>query len=225
MEDFHHNGKSVQFMAITGEVLDHAKRSETHTSMHTQTSVQPTAPLITPHGVIGQPGRVSTSTTMSTRTEHFHEIWLRTDDGREQPVEIGRGDIPLRTGQYVTLVVAHRDKKHACGGLLVNHTAKAHWKLSDGLGIVRHFKLERLTGLSIVGALALLWAIVYFSAPSPTYASGPLYYKASWGIAWGVALSFFAYRAVRKVLRFKAASKRVDAHLEALADACYRRVG
>lgn len=224
MEDFHHDGKSLQFFSVTGEVLDQSKRSETRTSMQTQVSVRPGVPVITPHGVFGQPGEVTATTTASTHTQHFHEIWLRTDDGGEEPVEIGRGDIPLRTGQRVTIVGVKRGRR-GLGGFIVNHTARAHWFISKGIGIAWFLKLERITGLSIAGAIALLWAIVYFTAPMPQYTDVKQYGNAAWGLAFGAAFAFFVYRVVRKVLRFRLAAKRVDAHMETLAQECHARNG
>lgn len=110
MEDFKHGRKTVAFWAMTGEVLDSSKYSETHVSVSSSGGGGSgyIHPQYRGHINVQAPQVHSTSTSIVN-----HEFWIRTKDGSEKPAELRNVDIPLRAGQKITLISCGNKKKNS----------------------------------------------------------------------------------------------------------------
>ena len=139
---------TLAFSGVTGRVLDTSKRSETRFSgggggaRPGQDSVDP----------------VHISSTVTTK----HEFWINDEvTGREWAVQLAGVDLPLRTGQRVTMVSAtatRGDKAGLANVLLVNHDAGKFWTLRGGGDLANHFfgRAGNRAGLGCAIALLLV---------------------------------------------------------------------
>ena len=146
MNNFICGRKTIEFSTVTGEVLDTQKHSETHISGG-QTSGT----------IVGGTGFVSGS-GVSSSVSTQHEIWIKTQDGLEKAIRLRNVDIPLRSGQRITLVLATTegiDDRYYC--MLCNHDAGKYWfitranRLKSQLGLVPTGKYFLITFLLAVG--------------------------------------------------------------------------
>jgi hypothetical protein len=60
-----------------------------------------------------------------------HEFWVKTPDGVEHDVKLRGVDIPLRTGQEISLISAVKKYGSPLHTILLNHTASKRWILRD----------------------------------------------------------------------------------------------
>lgn len=123
MQPFEHNGKRVEFSAVSGVVVGPHKHAETHVSGgggggSTFNGQGSTAPVhITSTVVIKQ------------------DFFVRDDKGQETPVQLRGVDIPLAEGQRVTMITSHSSK----GGWwthVVNHSAQRYWRVTQAKDLV-----------------------------------------------------------------------------------------
>ena len=122
-------GKStLVFRHATGTVLDTAKRSETHVSGSGGGGMSF-------HG--GQGGRTD-PVTISSSTTTRHDIWIKDEEtGKDRPIQLSGVDMPLRTGQRITMISVgeERDGKEPEGwwyATVVNHDAGRCWDVAKG---------------------------------------------------------------------------------------------
>ncbi|WP_228520055.1 hypothetical protein [Aeromonas hydrophila] len=130
-------------------------------------------------------------------------------------------DVPLRPGQKITLISAKR--KGADEGLysiLVNHSAGKHWFINSAEELNKKLKLELLTGKSLLIAGAITWGIAYLTAPEGY--RGKSWDDASWEIALGAAGIFIVYRLIVKLSRVSGLIKKLESHLEDIAQSAYK---
>ncbi|MBO0399812.1 hypothetical protein ACK36F_07690 [Aeromonas veronii] len=213
MEDFTHCGKEVEFWQVTGEVLGSNKYSETHVSVSSSGG----GGYVGPNG--GHVSAPSVHSTSSTITNH--EFWIKTEDGLEKDIKLRGVDVPLRPGQKITLISAKR--KGADNGwysILVNHSAGKHWFINSAEELNKKLKLELLTGKSLLIAGAIIWSVAYLTAPEGY--RGKSWDDASWGIALGAAGIFIVYRLIIKLSRVSGLIKKLESHLESLAQSAYK---
>ena len=91
---------TLVFSQVTGRVLDSSKWSETHVSGGGGG---------TPPNYGGNhPGTKSVDIRSTVTTEH--EFWIKDEDtGKEQDIRLSGVDVPLRTGQHITLISVSGD--------------------------------------------------------------------------------------------------------------------
>ncbi|VVP59735.1 hypothetical protein PS850_06123 [Pseudomonas fluorescens] len=94
MESFKHKNKAVEFSKVTGEVLSQNKYSETRVSSSGG------------GGYIGKQGGHVQAPKIQTTIIKKQEFWIKKADGTEESVKLTGYDIPLREGQFITLISA-----------------------------------------------------------------------------------------------------------------------
>ncbi len=130
MENFKYKGREVDITYFTGEVVGSDKYSETYVSSSGG------------GGYVGPNGGHVSAPTVSSTTVTCHEFWLRGEDGTEKSISLRGYDIPLRTGQKVTMVMAG-DAKASTGRYttLVNHSAQRHWTINTVHDVIKNLGL------------------------------------------------------------------------------------
>ena len=127
MHTFTHGNKSVVFTVLSGEVVGSEKLSETRVTSTGGVHVNGKDSEVTPV-------RVSSVSIIN------HEFWVKTPDGVEHDVKLRGVDIPLRTGQEVSLISALKKDGSPLHTILQNHTASKRWVLRDANAL--HTELE-----------------------------------------------------------------------------------
>ena len=100
--------RRINIHRFTGTVIDSQRSSETSFTGHSN-------------------GQVVSSTT------HYNEIFLRTPQGEERSIEVGNANVPVRTGNVVTVtlgIIGNREKGYYTSVLnhdtgTIGHKAKA----------------------------------------------------------------------------------------------------
>lgn len=217
--EFESRGKVVEFEVLTGEVVGSEKYSETHVTSSGG------------GGYVGGGGGYVSAPTVSSSTVINHEFWLRSEGGREVPVRFKGVEIPLRQGQKISLISVGRkgagDKYYTT---LINHQAGRHWSLNDFSSIQQKLKLERVTGVSAMIVLAVIWGIVYYTAPEIGVhrRSGDIeraWLDASWGLAFSVVIPFVLYRYYSKNKKINKVKDIYESTLKKLIDGLYEKSG
>lgn len=127
MHTFTHGDKSIVFTVLRGEVVGSEKLSETRVTSTGGVHVNGKDSEVTPV-------RISSVSIIN------HEFWVKTPDGVEHDVKLRGVDIPLRTGQEVSLISALKKDGSPLHTILQNHTAAKRWVLRDAN--VLHTELE-----------------------------------------------------------------------------------
>lgn len=131
MESFKHKNKAVEFSKVTGEVLSQNKYSETRVSSSGG------------GGYIGKQGGHVQAPKIQTTIIKKQEFWIKKADGTEESVKLTGYDIPLREGQFITLISATiNDAKSTYYTALVNHSAKNHHVISNASDLNKYLKLD-----------------------------------------------------------------------------------
>lgn len=216
MESFIHKGKTLNFRKLTGEVIGIRDRSESR--MHSSGG----GGYVGPHG-----GYVSAPTVRMETTARL-EIWIKTEDGDEEPFVLPTTNISVKEGQRVTLIfyVGPDDKNHV--SVLVNHNARHHWFIHGAASLANAiafnpilaisgcvlqsataFSYALMSRITIVNLLAIALGIAVYETTS----SPPL--------SWGVAGSLWLLYMIRKGKEFTSIRKNIEAHLERLVEGVY----
>ena len=164
MNPFAYKGKSVEFEAVTGEVLGSNKYAETR--------VHATGGGGYMHDGSGQISAPTITSTVTTK----HEFWVKSESGQEVPVKLSGIDVPLRPGQKVTMISARRKgkgKDNSYWVLLVNHDANRWWRLLSPEVFFTTYKLARTWTFHTYMAIAIYIGI-YYMFPHAKYGGGML---------------------------------------------------
>lgn len=205
MEDFSFGRKQIKFWQETGEVIGNQKYSETYVSSSGG------------GGYVGNAGGYVNAPSVSSTAVTNHDFWIRTEEGEEKAIQLKHVDVPLRVGQKITLIaVAEKKSDEGWFTVLVNHNAKRHWFLHNYSNLSQSLKL----GISkkkmfIIGMICSL--LVYFYLISLTRQPE----KAILGIVFISAIAITSCLKGYNKLRLKMAGKRLQIHLEKLAQQTY----
>lgn len=159
MKDLTINKNTFSFDSITGEVLSQNKFSETHVSGG---------------GGGGSHGHTR-SVSISSQAITKHEFWIKTDDGREEAIQLSGADVAIREGQRISLItIWNPSKDTGYYAMLVNHTAQTKDFLLDyaKLGYKNQYKVAKagwgtwLIGIALIAMIA-----------GPVYSSNGSVYK------------------------------------------------
>ena len=200
MNDFIHDGPSIQFWKVSGEVISTQKRSETQVWSSGG------------GGYVSKgTGYVSSPTVKSTVITQ-HEFWLKTEDGPEIPVKFSGVDIPMCEGQRVTLISAKKsDKDTSLYSILVNHAAERHWFINNAASLNKEFKFSKQAVPQIFSdwSLWLPVGILFMLALSNGFT----------GIAFIIACIYLPlfFLSIKGKSKVKEVERKLDAHLEQLA--------
>ncbi len=124
MKHFEHNGKKVEFSAVTGEVSGTRKLAETHVSSSGG------------GGYISQGSGFVSAPTITSKVVVKQEFFLKENGGKQVPIQLSGMDIPLMDGQKVTMISAGPGKNGPWTHL-VNHDAGLYWNLGNTYAIAR----------------------------------------------------------------------------------------
>lgn len=217
MENFKHRKKEIEFWQLTGEVLGSDKYSETHVSVSSSGG----GGYVGPNGGHVSAPKVHSSSSSITN----HEFWIKTADGLEKDIKLKGADIPLRAGQKITLISAGRKGKDTGWySVLVNHSAGKHWFINKADDLNNRLRIELMTGKSLIIAAIILFGTAYLTAPeSYGYFLDRNFGRAEWGVAWGLAIGFGVLRFLIKTVRISSLYKRLNSHLENLAQQAYQK--
>ena len=139
-EKFNHYGRALNFMCITGEVLASDKRSEVR--MSASHSLSGTGGGFLWQGTGSVSMNVSSHSFVNATTNTAHEFWIWLPDGVEKPIYLFDSNIPMRKGQVVSLIFCNADDSpNGMLVALVNHNAKAMWKVLGPAEINQRYKL------------------------------------------------------------------------------------
>lgn len=119
MEPFRIGKAEINFTVVTGVILDSNKYSETHISSSGG------------GGHVGRDGGYVDAPQIHSQVLTHHEFWVQLPDGREWPIKLVNADMPLRTGQNVTLVYGGIGRKEGYLLMLMNHNSGQHWLFSE----------------------------------------------------------------------------------------------
>lgn len=224
MQDFSHRGKYVEFWQVTGEVLASDKYHETHISGRGG------------GGYIGQYGGRIKPIAIDSSTVINHEFWIKTEYGVEKDIKLRNINIPLRSGQKITLIsAARRGSEIGLYSILVNHSAGQHWFINSAKDLNNKLQLEQLTGKSLLIAGMIAWGLSFLiNNHAQVVRDSILYIKNITGIFdgihWediaktlilGIPSAFVIYRLIVKLSRVSELTKKLDNHLENLAQLAY----
>jgi len=193
----------IAFYAVSGKVLETKKYTETHVSSS------------------GGGGYASTSGGYSTvhisapkiesKVLTNLEFWIQTSDGEEEAIKLPGVDIPMREGQIITLISAHKpENKEGTWTLLVNHTAKNYWTLSNGKFLTDHFGIAHETShyaaFGAIGAIAI-----------------PIFTPIPFALTGVLGLGFVGYMFFKNQGKYEEVRKSVDDHLEAITGEVFQK--
>ena len=139
-ERFHHDGKYLNFLCVTGEVLETEKRAEIN--FRSGHSVHASGGGFLWDGTGRMSMNVSSHSYLNGSTTTAHEFWLRLANGVERPCYIHDSNIPLRKGQRVSLIFSSLDNNNQ-GTLVVvaNHNARAFWQVASAAQLNQRYDL------------------------------------------------------------------------------------
>ncbi len=197
MTNFTHRKKEIEFWNETGEVLGNNKYSETQVSSSGG------------GGYVGKSGGYVSPTKISSTSITNHQFWIKTDDGVEKDVKLIGVDIPLRTGQMITLISAkNKGSNEGLYSVLINHSANKHWFVRGAASLNKGLNVDQMTGKSILVGGAIWWGLSYVT---DSIELGAI-----------VACGFVLYRFVTKLVRGIKLNRALSSHLEKLAQAAYQ---
>ncbi|MBM0212917.1 MULTISPECIES: hypothetical protein [Pseudomonas syringae group] len=197
MQDFTHGDKTIEFTSLVGEVIGSEKLSETHVSSSGG------------GGYVGREGGHVRAAQISSTSVINHEFWVRDDTGIEHDVKLKGQDIPLRTGQRITLIKVKHKNGSGKGwySIIVNHSAAKHWFLNSApalnqlLGLQSlHFKVMMI-GIAVIAILGYLTGAYMF--------------------AFLAGVGYLVYRYTVDFKCYKKMETRLNLHLEQLAQQAY----
>ncbi|MFM9272230.1 hypothetical protein ACJ7V3_18570 [Halomonas elongata] len=174
MDDLNFRGTQVNFWQIHGEVLDTDRYSETHVQTR------------------GRGSYGSSPSVRVSQTAH-QDFWIREEDGHERAIQLENTNIPLRSGQRITVVCAQRrDSKKGWMCTLVNHATGQTHEITSPKVLQQRLHLVRITGLSFVLALTVAALVVFLTKPPSGYFAFPWrMVEWGWAITAGVAVLFW----------------------------------
>lgn len=194
VNEFVHDGVTVQFGHVSGTVLSSKKYSETHVSSSGG------------GGHVGRRGGYVAAPKVHSRVVTRHEFWLRKLDGTEQVFQFTNRDIALREGQQVSLLIAARaDAKQSWYAELVNHDARNRTAISTLPELTEHLQLNEYTPQSFVKLALLLagaWLAIHFGS----------------GLLGLATFGAFVYIAMKRQMRNYSAQRALATHLAGLAN-------
>lgn len=125
-EPFNHFNTTLDFMAVTGEVLESVKRSDVTVAAGSSaggSSYGSSSNLMS--ACLGNSSAYATASSyLHANTKTIHEFWIKNGD-IEEAIVLGDSQIPMRQGQRVTLVyVARTTDKSSALCLIYNHSSK-----------------------------------------------------------------------------------------------------
>lgn len=189
-----YTGKSVTLEAISGEVLEASKHSTTE--IHSRGG----------GGYVSAKsgGYVSAPSVSSTSTTH-QEIWLRTSEGTEVPVQLSGADAPVRAGQQVVAFKASTGTKQIFFAL-GNKTSKQLTQPEPGHMVLRALGLQSSAVLLLH---LLIGGAIYVGMQLLSESLGD---KTGWGLIAGIVLGplYVVVQTVRLSKRAGADGKKVD---------------
>ncbi|KAE9647446.1 hypothetical protein [Pseudomonas sp. PB106] len=143
MHQFTHGDVTVDFTVLSGEVVGSEKMSETHI-----TSTGGNGQFDSN----GQPIAVHINSVMVIN----HEFWIRTADGIEHDVNFRGLDIPLRSGQDISLISAvSNDRKKLLHTHLQNQASAKTYLIRDGKALNTDLGLSPFRWKPLLIAFAL----------------------------------------------------------------------
>jgi hypothetical protein len=149
MKTFICNNKTIRFSGLSGQIIDSSKHSETHMSSSGG------------GGYIGPNGGVITAPTVRSNIVTQHEFWLRSADGKEHAIKFTNVDIPMRTGQYVSLISATNEKSGVSSYVtLINHSAETQSAIRNADQLNAALQVECITFTTIGKGIGLILCAV-----------------------------------------------------------------
>ncbi len=140
-EGFRHFDHELYFFALTGQVLDTQKRSNTHLSASHAHSASTGGYVYGGYGSMG--GSTNSSVHISSYNTTEHEFWIKLSDGSEACFGFSDSNIQMRAGQWLTLIfVRPADTKNGLLCAIYNHASKAYQTVMSADAINRRFALH-----------------------------------------------------------------------------------
>ncbi len=180
MESFKYNEQNIDFLKVTGKVLEDKKHSETHVSSDGG------------GGYVGQHGGYVSAAQVSSTAVTKQEIWIKTDSGHEHNLQLTGYDIPLRAGHEVSVLYANSQKAtDQCRTAFINHTTNKYWFLTNTDNLISNLDLDSnssflgiIKRLVFVFGIAMILGIVFNPSSSSWW----------WSLftAWGVVIYWFS---------------------------------
>lgn len=186
MHNFTHGDKTVSFTVLSGEVVSSEKISETRVTSTGGVQVNGNDGDVTPV-------RISSVSIIN------HEIWVKTPDGIEHDVKLRGMDIPLRTGQEISLISALKKDGSPLHTILQNHTASKRWVLRDASALNTELELSPFNWKTVLIVLGLCIAGL-----------------ATAGLGFLAAAGYFFYAWYRGAQRKKLLIRDLNAYIETL---------
>lgn len=222
MEDFVYKGKRIEFTSVTGTVLSSDKRE--HTETYTSTSGGG-GYIHNGTGYINAPRTTTRSTTVTN-----HEFWLSLENGEERSIKLSGTDIPLREGQKVTMVSARKPGENSGEWtLLVNHSAGRYWNVLDAAGFIGEFDLifpfeylEKLMVSLTLGIPTLFNLYGFMFLKKHGFVDIFLATFLGAFLGYGLYWAFFLISLLKKSIESPSLRKRIDAHLDLIAQELFR---
>ncbi|MDN6300260.1 MAG: hypothetical protein L0J68_08250 [Micrococcaceae bacterium] len=194
MDDLNYRGTQISFWHLQGEVLDSDRYGETH---------------VKTHGGSGYARAPSVHVSQTT----YHDFWIREDDGRERSIQLEDVNVPLRAGQRVTVICAgHSDSQRSWLCSLVNHSTGQTLEIIPAKTLQQRLRLERMTGVSLVLALAVGALVVFLTLPPSDYFAYS-WRMVRWDWAIASAIAVLVWRAWRKLRRSDRAANALKEHI------------
>jgi hypothetical protein len=144
MQIFKYQEKNIIFSVIQGVVLGQTKYTETHVSSSGG------------GGYVGKHGGKIEAPTIDSEIITKHEFWIKKSDGVEQCIKLTDCDIPVRTGQHVSVISAKlQDSNKKQFVALINHNAKRHWMINTAEELNKQLGIETITGMSLMISIGI----------------------------------------------------------------------
>lgn len=114
---------------ISGEVIEHTEKSETHISGSGGGGT------VTTNYFGGNQPHVSGYTSpikISTTITNIQKIWVRTESGEETQIELTNWEVQVRATHILTVIyVGNPDSQSGMALLVINHTTRDYWGNPD----------------------------------------------------------------------------------------------
>jgi hypothetical protein len=206
MESFKYRKKEIVFYKVAGEVLGNDKYSETHVSSSGG------------GGYVGQYGGHVSAPQVSSITTTNQEIWIKTESGSEESIQLKGYDIPMRSGHKISVILAGNKDAGSYYTVIVNHSTGKHWLLHNADGLNERLNIERATGKSLLIAVLMFFSLLSLGLG---IGGGEFDLEYNW-ILWGLPIGFLLYRNAVKASRYNDMCKALNLHLENIVKQAYQ---
>lgn len=155
MRPFVSDSLVLNYSSVRGTILDQQKYSETHV-----VSSSGGGNVVQGSGYVAAPNVTSYAVTK-------HDFLFTDDSGTRHAIKLRQLDVPMVTGDEITVFYAENESGDSLPALLANHSANRYWHLApvnDQLTLAGYHgtKYVNAEAVAFIVSFFVLWAVLNF---------------------------------------------------------------